>query len=157
MRNIVSKVCGFPARFRDSFLLVGLVVMLTGCADLKSFAFRVQDASTGEPVNYVTIYWTQSWQKMGASKPNRTRSGFLFSGETNVIRVEGLLDSVDNTFRLSATGYQPLTVDYIPKSEPPAVGLFNTTLSPRPLQVFQSSSNTIKIQLRKEESSAARH
>src|SRR6266404_1343820 len=95
--------------------LMGFAVFLAGCAYVKPFTFRVEDASTGEPVTNATVYWTESWQKISALKPDRTRSGFLFSGETNVLRVTGLTEAVDNKFRFTSKGYQPLTLEYIHK------------------------------------------
>ena len=125
----------------------------------KPFFFRVQDASTSEPLPYFTVYWTESWQETGTTMPFWSRSGFLFSGGSNVVRVAGLRcassnDFRDNTFRFASKGYEPLDLSYISTLGSPAVGLFNTRKSPRPLQVYVATNQVITVLLRKEQANA---
>jgi hypothetical protein len=119
-------------------LIVAIPMLLTGCAHVEPFHFCVQDSSTGEPLPDFIVYWTESWQNKGGTMPFRSRSGFLWSDGTNGVRVVGLRGAVDetcrdNSFRFSAKGYEPLDLSYIPGARTPAVGLFNTRKSPRPV------------------------
>jgi hypothetical protein len=164
--NIIPEnrdAVGVRAReFRHVLSLGAIALFLTGCAHVKPFFFRVQDASTGEPLPYFTVYWTESWQKTGATMPFRSRSGFLPSGGNNLVKVVRLRAAMDhsfrdNTFRFAAKGYEPLDVSYIASPGTPAVGVFNTRKSPRPLQVYVATNQVITIPLRKEQANDARH
>jgi hypothetical protein len=80
-----------PACILTSFILVASV-MSSICADRTSpdllshsptniapFSFRIVDADTHRPVQFVSIYWTETWQDESDSKPFHQRAGFLFA------------------------------------------------------------------------------
>lgn len=118
-------------------------------AFIHPFSFQIEDADTHEPVPFVTVYWTERWQEASGSKPFREQSGFLFSGNTNVLCVSNLNEKVDNRFRFASTDYEPLTLEYNGKAAQPSVGFYNTRQSPRPLATYAATNGIITIPLHK--------